>query len=226
MQAITNSTTTQGMMTAVVIGVFLVGLGVGFGVFSGSPSTFEKQIEDQNARIADLESELKSTTEQISTNDKIASLEAELRSTNERIIALEEAMDMIFSGMVPGDMMGPFEDMMSQEPLDVIIKTNPDQTIWVGKEAEITLLVLDKVTKEPLEGVQVLIGIERGSSLGTMEMMGDLFGAEDKGAGEYAVRFTPDIEGLYVIHTMVMLPGRGMADNHMDFELIAQASNI
>ncbi len=216
----------NGIMAAIVIGVFLIGLGVGFGVLAGPSPVLEKQIEDQNAKIAALESEIKSTTEQISTNEKIADLESELQLANERLAALEEAMDVIFSGgMMPGDFMGP-EDMMSQEPLDVIIQTEPDQKVLVGKQAEITLSILDKFTKEPLEGVQVLIGIEWVSPMGMSEMLGDLFGAEDIGSGQYAVRFTPDIDGIYVIHTMVILPGRGMGDNHMDFEVIAQTSDV
>jgi len=143
---------------------------------------------------------------------------------------MNERMDMMM-GMITGDMMGPMmpgdtgsmDDMMNQEPQDVIIKMKvPGQKVQIGKEAEIVLLVLDKHTEEPLEGVQVLIGIERGSSMSTMDMMGDMFDAEDKGSGEYIVRFTPDSEGIYTMHTMVMLPGRTMMDNHMDFGIIAE----
>jgi len=152
----------------------------------------------------------------------------------ERMDAMMEGMDMMM-GMIMGDMMGPMDgmmpgdsmqDMMNQEPLDVITKIKPYQKVLVEKEAEITLLVLDKETREPLEGLEVLIHIERGSSMSTMEMMGDMFPAEDKGSGEYLVKFTADREGIYTIHTMVMLPGRSMMDNHMDFSVIAEASQI
>jgi hypothetical protein len=149
----------------------------------------------------------------------------------ERMDAMMEGMDMMM-GMMMGDMMGPMndtmpgdtmQDMMNQEPQDVIIKMKvPGQKVQVGKEAEIVLLVLDKDTKEPMEGVEVQIGIEKGSSMSTMEMMGDMFLAEDKGSGEYIVRFTPDSEGVYTIHVMVMLPGKSMMDNHMDFGIIAE----
>ncbi|MGH9910289.1 MAG: hypothetical protein ACRD32_06575 [Nitrososphaerales archaeon] len=197
---------TKGIMISVAIGVFLVGLGVGFGVFASSSPSFDKQIEDQNAKITALESDLK--------------------STNEEIGALQETMDEIM-GMMQGDMMGNgMGDMMNQEPQDVIIKMKSGQKVQVGKEAEIVLLVLDKETQKPMEGVQVVIGIERGSSMSSMDMMGDMFDAEEKGSGEYIVRFTPDREGIYTIHTMVMLPGRSMMDNHMDFGIIAETSDV
>jgi len=149
----------------------------------------------------------------------------------ERMDTMMEGMDMMMGvimgpmgGMMPSDSMG---DMMSQEPQDVIIRMKvPGQKVQVGKEAEIVLLVLDKETNEPLEGLQVVIGIERGSSMSTMEMMGDMFDAEDKGSGEYVVRFTPDREGIYTIHTMVMLPGRSMMDNHLDFGILAEVSDV
>jgi hypothetical protein len=143
----------------------------------------------------------------------------------DRMDTMLNGMDMLMA-MLMGDMMGPMDDMMNQEPLDVIIKIKSSPKVQVGKEAEVMLLVLDKRTQEPMEGVQVLIGIERGSSMTSMEMMGDMFEAEDKGSGQYVVRFTPDNEGVYTIHTMVMLPGRSMMDNHMDFGIIAQTSDI
>lgn len=148
----------------------------------------------------------------------------------ERMDTMMQGMDMMMGMitgdmMMPGDMMGPMEDMMSQEPQDVIIKRTSGSTAYVGKEAEIVLLVLDKETQEPLEVLQVLIHIERGPSM-MGEMMGDMFEAEDKGSGEYIVRFTPDTEGQYTIHVMVMLPGRSMMDNHIDFGVIAEVSDI
>ncbi len=197
----------KGIMISISIGAFLVGLGVGLGVFASSSPSFDKQIEDQNA--------------------KIAALESGLQSANEKIRTLQETIDMMMN-MMMGDMMGPgMDDMMNQEPQDVIIKMkSPGQKVLVGKEAEIVLLVLDKETQEPLPAVQVVIGIERGSSMSTMDMMGDMFDAEDTGSGEYIVRFTPDREGIYTIHAMVMLPGRSMMDNHMDFGIIAEISEI
>jgi len=103
---------------------------------------------------------------------------------------LESRMDMIMGMMMDpmDDMMpsGSMEDIMSQEPQDVVIKIKLGHgKVQVGKEVEIVLPVLDKETQEPMAGVQVVIGIERGSSMSSMEMMGDMFDAEDKGSGEY-----------------------------------------
>jgi hypothetical protein len=198
------------MLVAVVAGVFLAGLGIGYGVSVAPSPSFDKQIEEQNARIASLEDGLKST------NEKMSALELESKTMNEKISDMQETMDMIMNMASMGDMMG-------QEPLDVIIKMKSNtQKVEIGKEAKIVLLVLDKETEEPMPGVEVVIGIERGWSMSTMDMMGDMFGAEDIGSGEYAVRFTPNSEGVYTIHTMVMLAGRSMMDNHQDFGIIAE----
>ena len=219
MKVITSWMITKGIMISVAIGVFLVGLGVGFGVFASSSPSFDKQIEDQNAKIAALESGLKST------NEKIVALETDLKSTNEKMGALQETvaniMNMLAALPDSGNGMGDTPEV----PKDVIKMKSPGQKVLVGKEAEIVLLVLDKETQKPMEGVQVVIGIERGSSMSSMDMMGDMFDAEEKGSGEYIVRFTPDREGIYTIHTMVMLPGRSMMDNHMDFGIIAETSD-
>lgn len=214
----------KGIMFTIAIGVFLVGLGVGFGVFASSSPSFDKQIEDQNAKMAALELGLKST------NEKIGALQETVNMMMEKMDTMIEGMDMMM-GMMMGDMMGPMgdmqgdsmEDMMNQEPQDVIIKLKSGHgKVPVGKETEIVIAVLDKETEEPLEGLEVLIHIEKGSSMSTMEMMGDMFPAEDKSSGEYIVRFTPDSEGIYTIHTMVMLPRKSMMDNHMDFSVIAE----
>jgi hypothetical protein len=121
--------------------------------------------------------------------------------------------------------------MMNKEPKDVIIKTKSSQIVPVGKESEIALLVLDKNTGKPLTGAQVIIGIERGASMTTMEMMGSMFEAkeEDKDKSNssriYKVRFTPDSEGYYTIHTHVIPFGNSMhsmMDNHLDIGIIAK----
>lgn len=221
MKVITSWMITKGIMIAIAIGVFLVGLGVGFGVFASSSPSFDKQIGDQNAKITALELGLKSA------NEKIGALQETVNMMMEKMDTMMEGMDMMMgmmmSGMMPGDSM---EDMMNQEPQDVRIELKSGHgKVPVGKEAEIVLLVLDKETKEPLEGLEVLIHIERGSSMSSMEMMGDMFPAEDKGSGEYVVRFTPDEAGVYTIHTMVMLPRKSMMDNHMDFSIIAEKGN-
>jgi hypothetical protein len=119
--------------------------------------------------------------------------------------------------------------MMNQEPKDVIIKVKSSQIVPVEKESEIALLVLDKETQKPLTDAQVLVGIERGASMTTMEMITSMFEAEeDKGrsSGIYKVRFTPDSDGYYTIHTHV-IPSSGnsmhsMMNNHLDIGIIAE----
>ena len=111
-------------------------------------------------------------------DEEMKSLMKEMKEMKSMMSTMMEKMDrmmnMMMGDMMQGDMMGNgMDDMMNQGPLDVIIKLKSDYKVPVGKEAEIVLLVLDKETEEPLEGVEVLIGIERGPSMGTMDMMGD-----------------------------------------------------
>src|SRR5437763_9861177 len=60
-------------------------------------------------------------------------------------------------------------NMMNQIPKDVLIQVKSSQIIPVGKESQIALLVLDKNTGKPLTGAQVVIGMERGTSMSTMD---------------------------------------------------------
>ena len=116
-------------------------------------------------------------------------------------------------------------NMMSQIPQDVIVKVTSGQMAEVGKETTIALLVLDKETKEPLSDAQVIIGIERGASMSSMDMMGGMFMAEDIGNGKYIVRFTPDTNGYYIMHTHVIPDGKSMhsmMENHLDIGIIAK----
>jgi len=127
-----------------------------------------------------------------------------------------------------GSMMGGnnmMSGMMSQIPQDVIVKVTSGQLTKVGKEAKITLLVLDKETKKPLPNADVIIGIERGASMTTMNMVGGMFNAEDIGNGKYIVRFTPDTKGYYTMHTHVIPDGKSMhsmMENHLDIGIIAK----
>ena len=130
----------------------------------------------------------------------------------------------LMSSMMGNDDM--ISGMMSQVPKDVIIKVTSKQQVAVGKQAEISLLVLNKETKRPLSGAQVIIGIQKGSSKCSMNMMmGSMFNAEDKGSGMFIVRFTPDSKGYYTLHTHVIPTGKSMhsmMDNHMDIGIIAK----
>jgi len=213
-------------MSNVIVGLLAAGVAVALvtsvGAFTTVAESQSNNKSQQDEEMMELLIDMKSMMSRM--NERMDMM-------IERMDTMMEGMDMMMGvimgpmgGMMPSDSMG---DMMSQEPQDVIIRMKvPGQKVQVGKEAEIVLLVLDKETNEHLEGLQVVIGIERGSSMSTMEMMGDMFDAEDKGSGEYVVRFTPDREGVYTIHTMVMLPGRSMMDNHIDYGIIAEASQI
>ena len=126
------------------------------------------------------------------------------------------------SMMKSGNMMS---GMMSQIPQDVIVKITSGQITKVGKETTVTLLVLDKETKKPLSDAQVIIGIERGASMTTMNMVGGMFEAEEKGSGKYLVKFTPDSKGYYTMHTHVIPDGKSMhsmMENHLDIGIIAK----
>jgi hypothetical protein len=119
-------------------------------------------------------------------------------------------------------------NMMNQVPQNVIIKVKSSQIIPVAKESQVVLLVLDKNTGRPMTGAQVVIGMERGASMSTMDMVGgSMFDAkEQKGAsGLYLFGFTPDSKGYYTMHTHVIPPGESMdsmMDNHLDIGLIAK----
>jgi uncharacterized membrane protein len=119
-------------------------------------------------------------------------------------------------------------NMMNQVPKDVIIKVKSSQIMPVGKESEVALLVLDKSTGKPMTGAQVIIGIERGASMSTMDMMGgSMFNAKEKqpASGLYVFGFTPYTKGYYTMHTHVIPPGKSMdsmMDNHLDIGLIGK----
>jgi hypothetical protein len=127
------------------------------------------------------------------------------------------------SNMMKGNNM--MSGMMSQIPQDVIVKVTSGQITKVGKETTITLLVLNKDTKKPVSDAQVIIGIERGASMTTMNMVGGMFEAEEKGSGKYLVKFTPDSKGYYTMHTHVILDGKSMhsmMENHLDIGIIVK----
>jgi hypothetical protein len=129
---------------------------------------------------------------------------------------------------ISSDTTNSMTNMMNQIPQDVIIKVKSSQVMPVGKESQIALLVLDKNTGKPMTGAQVVIGIERGASMSTMNMMGDsMFDAKEQkeGSGLYLFGFTPDSKGYYTMHTHVIPPGKSMdsmMDNHLDIGLIGK----
>ncbi len=129
------------------------------------------------------------------------------------------------SGMMQSMMgNGMMSGMMSDVPQDVIIKIMSSQKVAVGKESQITLFVLDKNTKKPLSDAQVIVGIEKGAPMSTMNMIGGMLKAENIGNGKYVVQITVNDAGYYTLHTHVIPSGKSMhsmMNNHMDIGIIA-----
>ena len=115
--------------------------------------------------------------------------------------------------------------MMSDVPQDVIIKTKSSQAVFAGKPQSMTLLVLDKETKKPLTNAQVIVGIEKGAPMSTMNMIGPMFDAENIGNGKYLVKFALSEKGYYTMHTHVIPAGKSMHSmmlNHEDIGIVVK----
>jgi hypothetical protein len=134
-----------------------------------------------------------------------------------------------------GGTMQPFDSMSGmmeggrmQMPVskDVIILLESEYEMAAGEQSEVTLKVLDKQTNEPVQGARVIIGIEKGLPMTTMDMTGGgMFNALEKGNGTYAFAFTPESEGYYTIHAHVVLPGKqmhSMMENHADLVTVSK----
>lgn len=123
-------------------------------------------------------------------------------------------MDMMEGGM-----------MQMQAPEDVMILLGSDWKVPAGKQSEVVLKVLDKQTNETMQRAEVLMGIEKGLPMKTMDMMGGMFNAEERGNGTYAFKFTPESAGYYTIHAHVIPPGEqmhSMMENHADLVIISE----
>ena len=129
-----------------------------------------------------------------------------------------------------GGMMDMCQSMMNSIPQDVIIKTTSSQITKVGEESKITLLVTDK-KGEPLDSADVILHIEEGAPMASMDkmsmmnMMGRMIQAENIGSGQYQVKFTPTEKGYYTMHTHAIPQGKSMMsmmNNHMDIGIIAR----
>lgn len=115
--------------------------------------------------------------------------------------------------------------MMSQIPEDVIVKVTSPQVVETEKDVHITIMVLDKTTAKPLANSRVIVGIERGAPMTTMDMIGPMFMAQEQGDGKYKISFMLDEAGYYTIHTHVIPEGKSMhsmMENHLDIGLIAK----
>jgi hypothetical protein len=131
------------------------------------------------------------------------------------------------SSMMGGGMM-MMEDAKMQMPApeDVIIMLESEYEVTAGKQSEVTLQVLDKRTNEPMPGVQVIIGIEKGLPMSTMDMTGGgMFNAVEKRNGTYTFTFTPESEGYYTVHAHVIPPSKqmhSMMENHADLIVLSK----
>ncbi|MGI0002666.1 MAG: hypothetical protein ACRD91_00380 [Nitrosopumilaceae archaeon] len=129
-----------------------------------------------------------------------------------------------------GSMTQMCQTMMNSVPQDVIIKAT-GQVAKVGKESKITVLVFDKKTNKPLDNADVILHIEEGAPMASMDkmtmmdMMERMYKAENIGSGKYLVKFTPTEKGYYTMHTHVIPEGKSMMsmmNNHMDIGIIAK----
>lgn len=143
----------------------------------------------------------------------------------------EESDQSMMTPNSMGSMMEMCQSMMNSIPEDVIMKTISSQVAKVGQESIITLLVLDENTGNPMASANVILHIEKGAPMESMEgktmmdMMQGMFEAENIGSGKYLVKFTPIEKGYYTMHTHVIPPGKSMMsmmDNHMDIGIIAK----
>jgi hypothetical protein len=130
-----------------------------------------------------------------------------------------------FNGMMMEMMGGGM--MQMQPPKDVLIELESDWKVPAGKQSEVVLKVLDKQTNETMQGgAEVIIGIEKGLPMKTMDMMGNgMFNAEERGNGTYAFTFTPESEGYYTIHVHVIPSGEqmhSMMENHADLVMMSE----
>lgn len=139
-------------------------------------------------------------------------------------------MDSMMGSNNMGSMTQMCQTMMNSIPEDVIIKATGQMT-KVGKESKITVLVFDKKTNKPLDNVDVVLHIEKGAPMASMDkmtmmdMMERMSSAENIGSGKYLVKFTPTKEGYYTMHTHVIPEGKSMMsmmNNHMDIGIIAK----
>ena len=194
----------NSILIGIVVGVFLAGIGGAYAIFAASNNS--DNTMNQNSDLMNNMIQQNMTGQGMMGNNMDS----------------DDSNQSMGSMMRSGNMMS---GMMSQIPEDVIVKVTSRQTVPAGKETEITLLVLDKETKKPLSDALVIIGIEKGASMTTMNMIGHMFQADDIGSGKYIVRFTPDSKGIYTMHTHVIPNGKSMhamMNNHLDIGIIAK----
>lgn len=125
-------------------------------------------------------------------------------------------------------MIGMMEGGRMQMPAskDVIIMLESEYEMSTGKQSQVTLKVLDKQTNEPVQGAEVIIGIEKGLPMTSMDMTGNnMFDAAEKGNGTYAFTFTPESKGYHTVHAHVIPAGKqmhSMMENHADLVIMSR----
>jgi hypothetical protein len=120
---------------------------------------------------------------------------------------------------------GMMSSMMSDSPKDVIIKIVSSQQVSAGQNSQVTLLVLDRNTGQPMTGAQISLGLEEGAPMSTMNMIGSMFDAKELGEGKYVAKFTVNKPGYYTLHVHVIPSGKSMSSmmrNHMDVGIVAK----
>lgn len=89
----------------------------------------------------------------------------------------------------------------------------------------IALFHVDKQINKTMQGVEVIMGIEKGLPMAKMTMISGMFSADERDNGTYAFTFTPESEGYYTVHAHVIAPSermRSMMENHADTVIIAK----
>jgi hypothetical protein len=124
-----------------------------------------------------------------------------------------------------GMMMQDGRMQMQQAAEDVMIFLESEGEVPTGNQTEVLLKVVDKQTNTTMQGAEVIIGIEKGLPMTTMDMIGGMFSADERRDGTYAFPFTPESKGYYTVHTHVIPPGEqmhSMMENHADIVIIAE----
>jgi hypothetical protein len=142
------------------------------------------------------------------------------------LIALSASGNSLMQPM--GGMEGMMQDgrtQMQQAAEDVMIFLQSEAEASAGNQIEVVLKVVDKQTNKTMQGAEVIIGIEKGLPMTTMNMIGGMFSADERDNGTYAFNFTPESEGYYTVHAHIIPPGEqmhSMMENHADIVLIAE----
>lgn len=150
------------------------------------------------------------------------------------IVGVALSFGVLFARGYGVSLMQPFDGMITmmeggrmqmQAPEDVMIFLESESQVPAGSQTEVVLKVVDKLTNATMQGAEVIIGIERGLPMTTMDMIGGMFNAAERGNGTYAFTFTPESGGYYTVHAHVIPPGEqmhSMMENHVDIVIISQ----